>query len=217
MEPLHKLSSAIIYAFLVLHMANHYAGLVDAETHIQVMGVLRLIYRHPIVESVLFLAFVIQIITGISLVREIWTKKKDFIHQLQAASGLVITAFVLIHVAHMLFGRMIERTDTNFYYVAAGFMSPPKSYVMMTIYGFGLMALFLHFGCVGYSLFKKVNKSVGYAILAFVLMIGGASTYYLISMLTGDLYPLHIPEEYSGIVTPEASSEAISESASPGQ
>ena len=206
MEPLRKLSAAIIYAFLVMHMANHYAGLGGVETHIEVMNTLRLIYRHPIVECLLFLAFVVQLITGVSGLRETWAQKKGLVHQLRAISGLLITAFVFIHVTHLAFGRLIEHTDTNFYYVATGFATPPKSYIMMTIYGIGLMALFMFLACSTYDLFKKVNEPVGYVSLVFVLIIGGASTYYILQMLRGELYPLDIPETYTHILKPETGS-----------
>jgi hypothetical protein len=197
LEPLHKLSGSVIYAFLVLHLANHFLGLMGPETHLEVMAVMRLIYRHPIAECVLFLAFVIQVITGTALVREIWVKKKDFIHQLYAASGLLIMVFLLTHVGQMLYARFFEHTDSNIYYVAAGFVAAPSRDVMTGVYALGLMALFLHFACAGYSIFKKDSKTTGYVVMAIVLILGGVSTWALTAMLRGDLFPLNIPEEYS--------------------
>jgi hypothetical protein len=203
LKPLHKLSGSIIYAFLILHLANHFLGLMGTDTHIAVMGVMRLIYRHPIVECALFLAFVVQAITGVALVRKAWAEKQDFIHQLYALSGLLILAFVLIHVGQMVYGRFIERTDTNIFYIAAGFVGDTSRLIQTVIYAVGLMGLFLHFACAAYSMFKKENQSAGYAVMGLVLLIGAICTWYLVAMLRGDLFPLNIPEEYSQSVASE--------------
>ncbi|MFT4074832.1 MAG: hypothetical protein QM647_04805 [Asticcacaulis sp.] len=195
MERLHKVSAAFVFAFLCLHFANHLVGLLGPGAHAQFMDAARLVYRHPIVEAGILLAFVIQILTGIPLIIEIWSKKKDFIHQLQAASGLVMVLFILVHVGSVAVARMVFNLDTTFAFAAATF-APPLTYAAYGFYGAGVFALFVHFGCILYDIFKKTNKPVGWLLLIVTVGAGGYLTYLLLMMYSGHLYPVAIPEDY---------------------
>jgi hypothetical protein len=195
MERLHKVSAAFVFAFLCLHFANHFVGLLGVDAHAQFMDAARLVYRHPIVEMGVMLAFFIQILTGIPLIIEIWTKKKDFIHQLIALSGLIMVIFVLVHVASVAAARMAFNLDTNFTFAAATF-APPLTNIAYGFYGAGVFALFVHFGCILYDIFKKANKPVGWMLLLVTVAVGGYLTYLLLMMYSGHLYPVIIPDEY---------------------
>jgi succinate dehydrogenase/fumarate reductase cytochrome b subunit len=195
MERLHKVSAGFVFAFLCLHFANHFVGLLGVDAHAQFMDAVRLVYRHPIVEMAVLLAFFVQILTGIPLIIEIWTQKKDFIHQLQALSGLVMVIFILGHIASIAAARMIFNLDTNFAFAAATF-APPLTYAAYGFYGAGIFALFTHMGCILYDIFKKVSKPVGWLLLIATLGIGGYTAYLLLMMYSGHLYPITIPEEY---------------------
>jgi len=195
MERLHKVSAGFVFAFLCLHFANHFVGLLGIEAHAQFMDAARLVYRHPVVEMAVLLAFFIQILTGIPLIIEIWTQKKDIIHQLQALSGLVMVIFILVHVASIAAARMIFNLDTNFAFAAATF-APPLTYAAYGFYGAGVFALFTHFGCILYDVFKKTSKAIGWMLLIITLVAGGYLTYLLLMMYAGHLYPVTIPEDY---------------------
>ncbi len=195
MERLHKVSASFVFAFLCLHFANHFVGLLGMEAHAQFMDAVRLVYRHPVVEMAVLLAFFVQILTGIPLIIEIWTQKKDFIHQLQALSGLIMVIFVLGHVGSIAVVRLIFNLDTNFAFAAAGFKAPYTD-IAYGFYGAGVFALFTHFGCILFDIYKKTNKPVGWLILLATLGIGGYATYLLLMMYSGHLYPVTIPEEY---------------------
>ena len=195
MERLHKVSAGFVFAFLCLHFANHFVGLLGVDAHAQFMDAVRLVYRHPIVEMAVLLAFFVQILTGIPLIIEIWTQKKDFIHQLQALSGLVMVIFILGHIASIAAARMIFNLDTNFAFAAATF-APPLTYAAYGFYGAGIFALFTHMGCILYDIFKKASKPVGWLLLIATLGIGGYTAYLLLMMYSGHLYPITIPEEY---------------------
>jgi hypothetical protein len=194
MERLHKVTAAVVFAFLCLHFCNHFVGLEGHDAHIQFMDAARLVYRHPIIEMVIILAFVLQIITGIALVRVIWRDKKDFIHQLQAASGLTLAVFLMIHFAAVAYGRFVLNLDTNFYFAAAGLMTPGWKYAFYGYYGAGIFALFVHMGCIAYDIFKKTNKPVGYAFLVGTVGVGAYVTWLLLMMYSGQLYPVTLPD-----------------------
>lgn len=195
MERLHKVSAGFVFAFLCLHFANHFVGLLGIGAHAQFMDAARLVYRHPVVEMAIMLAFFIQILTGIPLIIEIWTQKKDFVHQLQAASGLVMVIFILVHVGWIAVARMVFNLDTNFEFAASAFVAP-FTYIASGFYGAGIFALFIHFGCILYDVFKKTSKPVGWLLLIAAVGVGGYATWLLLMMYSGHLYPVTIPDEY---------------------
>ena len=197
MERLHKVTAAVVFAFLCLHFANHFIGLEGHDAHIQFMDAARLVYRHPIIELAVVLAFVLQIITGVALARVIWRDKKDIIHQLQAASGMTLAVFLLVHFATIAYGRMVLNLDTNFYFAAAGLMTPGWAYAFYGLYGAGIFALFVHMGCIAYDIFKKTNKPVGYVFLVGITGLGGYATWLLLMMYSGHLYPVNLPDAYA--------------------
>ncbi|EGF91988.1 putative membrane protein [Asticcacaulis biprosthecium C19] len=197
MERIHKLSAAFVFAFLCLHFANHFAGLLGVEFHIQFMQTLRALYYVPVVEYAVLAAFAIQILTGLPLIWEIWTEKKDIIHQFQAASGAVMTLFILTHIGAVLVGRHVLHLDTNFHFAAAGLMSPQWKPVFLGYYGAGVFSLFLHFGCIAYDIFKKANKPVAWLMLLAVSGAGAYVIWLLLQIYSGALYPVEIPADYA--------------------
>jgi len=197
MEHLHKVAAAIVFAFLCLHFGNHFIGLEGRDAHVQFMDAARLIYRHPIIEMAVLLAFALQMISGIALARAIWRNKKDFIHQLQAASGMMLFAFLLIHLAAIAYGRLALNLDTNFDFAAAGLLTPGWMYFFYGYYGAGIFALFVHMGCIAYDIFKKTNKPVGYVFLTGITGLGAYATWLLLMMYSGHLYPVSVPDAYS--------------------
>lgn len=199
MERLHKVSAGFIFAFICLHFANHLVGLEGIAAHQQFLDAARLIYRHPVVEMVLLMAFVIQIITGVALSRVIWAQKKDIIHQLQAASGTYFAVFIVVHVAWAFLGRMVLNLDTNFNYAAATLMTPGWSWIFLPFYGLAVVAVFTHIGCITYDIFKKTDKRLGVACLLVVEGAGLYVAYLLLMMYSGRLYPVILPEQYTDI------------------
>jgi hypothetical protein len=197
MERVHKLSAAFVFAFLCLHFANHFAGLLGIGFHIQFMQSLRALYYVPVVEYAVLAAFTLQILTGLPLIWEIWTKKKDVIHQFQAASGLIMTLFIVTHIGAVLAGRHVLHLDTNFHFAAAGLMSPDWKPAFLGYYGAGVFSLFVHFGCIAYDIFKKTNKPAAWLCLLVVSGLGAYVTWSLLQVYSGQLYPVDIPAEYA--------------------
>ncbi|ESQ80947.1 membrane protein [Asticcacaulis sp. YBE204] len=196
MEGLHKVSAGFVFAFLCLHMANHLIGLQDLETHITFMTVARMVYRHPVVEMVVLLAFLLQILTGWALARETWAKKKDFLHQLQAASGVYIAFFAVTHVAFIFAVRQVFNLDSNIYLIVAGLMQTGWMYVLIPYYALAIFALFVHMGCILFDIFKKTLRPVSWMLLVLTVGIGGYVTWVMMMTYTGQVFTLHVPEEY---------------------
>lgn len=192
MERIHKIAAIIVFAFLSLHFANHFAGLFGRDTHMQFMMAARTIYRYPPVEYAVLAAFGVLIVTGLPLIWEIWTKPKDFVHQLQAASGLVLALFILGHVAWLFYARDVAHSDTDFAFVSGALTSGKWKTVALAFYGAGLGAFFLHAACILHGIYKKTSKPVAWLLLLAALALGGYVTWLLLDMYSGHLYPIGI-------------------------
>ncbi len=165
MESVHKAAAVIVFAFLTLHLSNHWVGLQGPEAHMAYMAVVRTVYRHPFAEALLYIALLIQIVSGWRLSVTIWTRQKDFAHQILALSGVGLSVFILLHTAMCLGLRYGLQTDMTIYTVLAGFAVPGWRELSFAIYGLGLGALGLHFSAIAFSLFKKVYRPLAWAFM----------------------------------------------------
>ncbi|MBW8880472.1 MAG: hypothetical protein JF615_03325 [Asticcacaulis sp.] len=199
MERVHRLSAALVFAFLCLHFANHFAGLFGVEAHGQVRDALRILYLYKPVEWAVFAAFAVQIATGVPLIIEIWTKKKDFVHQLMALSGLVMVLFIVAHIGLIVVAREVWHVDTGFTFVTASLTSPVWKTFFYGFYGAGVFSLFLHFAYIAYGVFKKNNKPVAWLCLVVMAGLGAYVTWQLLRMYGGELYPVTVPEDYAKV------------------
>jgi hypothetical protein len=173
MESVHKAAAVIVFAFLTLHLSNHWVGLQGPEAHMAYMAVVRTVYRHPLAEALLHIALLIQIVTGWHLSVTIWTRKKDIAHQILALSGVGLSVFILLHTAMSLGLRYGLQTDMTIYTVLAGFAVPGWRELSFAFYGLGLGALGLHFSAIAFSMFKKVSRPLAWALMG-VGIIGTA-------------------------------------------
>ncbi|MGB0424634.1 MAG: hypothetical protein ACPGED_09930, partial [Flavobacteriales bacterium] len=124
-KKLHYFSGITISVFIGIHLVNHGLSLLGAQAHIDFMNEIRVVYRNTIVESILLLAVLIQIISGIKL---FFTKRKSstsFFDTLQVWTGLYLAFFFVVHIGAILFGRLILHLDTNFYFGIAGLNTYP--------------------------------------------------------------------------------------------
>lgn len=193
---LHKLTSIFVFSFIALHLTNHLLGLKGVETHTLVLGVSRIITRDPILELIVLLVFFLQMLTGFALSKRIWAERKDWVHQLQAASGTIISLFLLVHLIHIGFGRFASDVDTNFYYIAKSFSLPLMGYVLMGFYGLGVTAFFVHIGIWGHEVVKDKSVILGYGLIVLATALGGFVAYLLLSLFLGHYFPIEYPTDY---------------------
>ena len=115
---LHYISGITLSVFIGFHLLNHLFALAGPATHIAFMEKLRTVYRQPIIETILLLAVVIQIASGIRLLFN--RQKKMIAEKIQIYSGIYLSFFLIVHVSAIIAGRQIEHLDTNFYFAGAG-------------------------------------------------------------------------------------------------
>jgi hypothetical protein len=90
---IHFISGLTIGVFVGLHLFNHFMSIWGAEKHIAVMDNLRLFYRNIFFETILLLAVLAQIITGIKLFVRKRKTTATFFDKLQTWSGLYLSLF----------------------------------------------------------------------------------------------------------------------------
>ncbi|WP_290795345.1 hypothetical protein [Flavihumibacter sp. UBA7668] len=193
----HFISGIFLTLFIAVHLFNHFTSLVGIEMHIEVMRSLRIIYRNPVIESLLLVGVGVQIYSGISLFRKNQIRNQSFFEKLHILSGLYLAFFLIIHVSAILVGRIYLKLDTNFYFGAAGINSFPVNLFFIPYYALAVISFFGHIASI-HS--KKMKRSIGnltpeqQAII--ILVTGIFVTLLLFYGLTNHFKGINLPQEY---------------------
>jgi len=194
---IHYFSGILISLFVGLHLFNHFTSLFEASAHIEMMNDLRVVYRNVVVESLLMLAVIVQIISGIQLFR---TKRKvatGFYDKLQIWTGLYLAFFLLFHVSAVFAGRFILSLDTNFYFGVAGLNTFPLNLFFIPYYTLAIISFFGHISAVHSMKMKKSILGINPAKQAFgILAIGILSSLIILYGLTNGFKGVEIPAAY---------------------
>lgn len=197
-KKLHYFSGITISIFVGFHLFNHLYSFLGANAHIELMQDLRVVYRNTLAETLLLLAVLIQIVSGIKL----FIKKREsvlsFFEKLQIWTGLYLAFFLVIHVGAILSGRYILNLDTNFYFGVAGLNTFPLNLFFVPYYGLAIFSFFGHIAAVHSK--KMKHRLLG--ILPnkqsyFILIIGISVTIAILYGLTNGFNGLEIPKEYN--------------------
>lgn len=193
LRALHRSTAWVVLTFAALHVANHLAALVGISTHLAVMDALRTVYRQPVVEVLLLACVAFQVGSGLRLVVRGWKARAGLVAWLQAASGLYLAFFLVVHVGAVLFGRFALQLDTNFFFAAAGFHVPPFAWFFAPYYSLAVVALFAHVGCALYWQVHASRPTKAKARLAVALVVG---------VVVGVLVPLSLAGAFERVVVP---------------
>jgi succinate dehydrogenase/fumarate reductase cytochrome b subunit len=148
MKKAHFISGIVLSIFVTTHLLNHLTAIQSIATHLEVMNALRRIYQHPVIEPLLLFAVLVQIISGIQLVRNRGWKQKEGYSKLHVYSGIYLAFFLLIHTSATLVGRFILLVDTNFYYGAMVVNAKPYLFFYIPYYFLGSVSFFVHIACI---------------------------------------------------------------------
>ena len=197
----HFLSGLIISIFVGLHLFNHFTSIFGVEYHITVMDKLRLVYRNVIVETMLLIAVLIQIVSGIKLFLLTRKQKTKFFPKLQIWSGLYLALFFVIHVGAVLTGRFILNLDTNFYFGVAGLNTFPVNLFFLPYYSLAIMAFFGHIASIHTQKMSQVVFGLTARLQAqLLILLGVAITITIIYGLTNGFTGVEIPEAYNVLI-----------------
>ncbi len=198
MKKMHRISGLLIACFVGIHLFNHLCSLWGVDVHLAVMEQLRKVYRNFFVETVLLIAVMLQIISGLRL---LFSKQKNEwkgYARWQACSGFYLAIFLLIHVGAVLAGRFILQLDTNIYFGAAGLNSFPANLFFIPYYGLAIVAFFVHLAAIHAQRMNKNIAGLSVSLQTKLLVI----TAVLIAVavlygMTNGFQGLSLPAAYS--------------------
>lgn len=200
-KKIHYISGLTITIFIALHLFNHSWSIFGAEKHIKLMNLFRLFYRNIFIETILLIAILIQIISGIKLF--ILNRKTATIYfeKIQIWSGMYLAIFFIIHLSAIFIGRYVLHLDTNFYFGVAGLNTFPYNLFFVPYYGLAILSFFGHIASIHNKKMIKVvlgltPKKQSNAILIF----GALFTVIVFCGLTNLFQGVSIPKEYNILI-----------------
>lgn len=201
LKKIHYISGLTIAVFVGLHLFNHVCSIYGANKHLEVMHLLRNLYRNAFVETVLLFAVFVQIISGIKLFR---TNRKTAISnfdKLHIWTGFYLAIFFVIHLSAVLVGRLILKLDTNFYFGVAGLNSFPFNLFFIPYYALAILSLFGHIASIHSKKMKQTifGLSPNSQSLA-ILLLGLILTTLILYGLTNRFNGVKLPPEYNVLI-----------------
>lgn len=196
-KTIHFVSGLVIASFVGLHFFNHLWSIFGAAKHIEMMEILRHLYRNVFIETLLLLSIALQLFSGVKL---FFAKRKQvttYFEKVQLWTGLYLAVFLVIHLAAIFGARYFFQLDTNFYFGVAGINSFPINLFFIPYYGLAILSFFGHIAAIH----SQKNQLV---ILGFspekqgvlILIIGCLFTVLLFYGFTNGFRGLKIPEVY---------------------
>lgn len=197
MKAKHKISGLFVSIFIILHLINHLMSVFGFQKHIQLMNILRLVYRNIFVEIILLCAIIVLMLSGYKLFLK---KKKDavaFFDKLQIWSGVYLGIFFIVHLSAILVARFYSNIDTNFYFGVAGINTFPINLFFIPYYAFAIFSFSAHIASIHR---KKMNYILFYLEpekQALIILVSGILLILVIFYgLTNHFNGVDIPEIY---------------------
>lgn len=178
-KQLHYFSGITLSLFIGFHLLNQLFALAGPEAHIALMEKFRNVYRHPVMETILLSAVLIQVVSGIRLLFN--RKEKITAEKIQIYSGIYLSFFLLIHVSAVIGGRLVAHLDTNFYFAGAGLNIYPATWFFVPYYFLAVCAISLHIAALHYLKTTSIWSSrliAATGILASILIIAGYTNFF---------------------------------------
>lgn len=198
----HAVSATLLSAFAFTHIANHLFALGGVAAHTAFLEAARRVYRQPLVEALLLACVAFQIVTGLALffrgrgARRQSTGFPALVARWQAASGIYLAVFLLLHVGAVLTGRIALGLDTNFHFAAAGFHVMPFPLFFIPYYFLAVLAFFTHLACAGFWHAGSASPGAHVFALAAPIAFGAVAATLIPLCLGGILIPVQVPAEY---------------------
>ncbi|GAB3168391.1 hypothetical protein [Telluribacter humicola] len=194
---LHYASGIVLTLFIGLHLFNHLCGVAGVDKYLQVMTSLRLFYRHPLAETLILLAVLVQIYSGVKIFLKKRKTSVTFFEQLHLWTGLYLAVFFVIHVGSVLTGRTVLHLDTNFYYGVAGLNTFPLNLFFVPYYGLAILSFFGHVAAIHNQ--KMKQSLLGWTPTAqsrAILTVGFVVMVVIFYGLTNQFRGVEIPRDY---------------------
>lgn len=202
LKKIHYLSGLYTSLFIGFHLFNHIVSLQGAEKHIATMQSFRGIYRNAFAETILLVAVLVQVISGIKLFGAGRKAAFGFYDKLHYLTGLYIAFFLVIHVSAVMAGRFILKLDTNFYFGVAGLNSFPFNLFFIPYYALAILAFFGHIAAIHHKKMKLPLLGLSPKQQAnAILLLGICFTVFVFYGLTNHFKGVIIPAEYRVLIS----------------
>ncbi len=196
LRQLHRFAGLTLAVFIGLHLINHLFALVSIAQHIKVMDAFRLIYRNPLGEALLLLAIMVQVPSGIMLVRRKGWRGLPLAERAQVASGGYLAFFLVAHVFAVMMGRYFFHVDTNFYFASAVLFSPVWLFYVV-YYGLSVVSVFTHVASIHYQkMLPRTSPQRAQTQALAIVGIGVVITVLILLVFSGAVYEIRIPPAY---------------------
>jgi len=190
----HRMSAALLGAFVLLHLANHLVALRGIDAHQAFLTAARTVYRAPFVEPLLLAAVLVQSSTGVLQLRAGWGMRRGFWSRLQAISGGYLLLFLSVHVSAILAVRLLG-LDSNFYAAAMVLTIPPLPLFYAPYYALGVSALFAHAACALHFAGLRQGTDLD-RVCAGLLIAGVGLALPIVAAFSGAFYEVDLPQAY---------------------
>jgi hypothetical protein len=183
--------------FVLAHISNHVLALNGPAAHIRAMEWLRLVYRAPLVETMLLASVIGQMLSGLRLLLQEGAWRRTGRARLQVYSGAYLALFLVIHLAAIAWGRLGLKLDTNFYFAAAGLNIAPFPLFFVPYYFLAILAVFAHVACALHPLLRsRLSLRQRDTIVLVVLGTGIVLASLIVASFSGFIRPFSIPAAY---------------------
>ncbi len=201
LKNLHYLSGLLLSVFIGSHLFNHLMAWEGAEMHISTMEKFRSFYRHPIVETILFITVFIQIFSGIRLIKKVSKTGSRFYDKLHIWTGIYLAFFLIIHISAVVVGRYVLALDTNFYFGVAGLNRFPFNLFFIPYYTLAIVSFFGHMAAIHSKKMKRELLGLSVIKQANIMLITGAGlALCMLYGLTNHFKGVDIPPAYEVIL-----------------
>jgi hypothetical protein len=201
MRKIHSIAGLVIAIFVAIHLFNHTFSIIGVERHIEIMTLVRPIYRNILVETILIIAVLVQIFSGIKLFNIRRKLAHNFFDKLQIWTGLYLAIFFAIHISAVFVGRFFLHLDTNFYFGVAGLNTFPFNLFFIPYYALAILSFFGHIASIHskkmkHTIFGLPPNSQSLAILLLGLILTVSILYGLTNHFNG----VELPPEYNILI-----------------
>lgn len=201
MKRVHYYSGMFLSIFIGVHLINHLCVLFGADLHLKIMGILRLFYRNPVVETLILASALVQIWSGLSLAFKKRKEERNNWNRLHIWSGFYLSFFLFVHIAAVLGFRYGSGVDTNLYFGAMGYNISPATYFFIPYYSLSVIALFSHIACIHrVKMLDRTSEKKATYQAKLLIATGWIVAFLLLTGMTDYFRGLKFPESQNGIV-----------------
>ena len=199
LRALHRYTAYFILIFLVFHIGNHLSGLFGFDTYNRLQGILRTIYRNPIIEPILIFSVILQLCVGLALMIKSLkqSRPKNLWSWLQLISGILILLTISEHLIALYLARVVSDLDTNFYWPLSVMDGAPFTYYFVPYYFLMVSSVFVHAATGLHFIGRDRNYSARVDTLAIgLIVIGILIAAVIVLILNQTFYDVPLPPEW---------------------